>query len=480
MLGKLFKRVKSFKPWRILRPVFRKLRIIARRHPIISLIVILLILLLVIILNNFLAKPTPVTTKSPEAKSVSIYQIGQAPKSVFQGKISKSKLVKITAQTSGIVQAVYVKEGGYVHQGTQLLTLASNYQGGNALAIQSQIAKANLDNANDTYSEQKDNVNKQRDLANRTDENANDLRDITDQSISETDSLISLDQSIISSLNGQINQLEATDSANPQITATQGLVSQYQNAVNSLSQAQRSNQYNSSDTNPPAEIADLQRDISLQQLDIQDKTLDLNKELSQLQYNLDLVNESLMYPVSPFGGIVERVYVYPGQSVTPGTPLFEILGDNTSATVEVDLPEGLAKSISRLEPSVLTFNDQIVTEQPLFVSTEAVDNQLLVALYAVPSNLVSKVSDGSYIGVQIPVGYAKTDAAIPFIPLDSIYQSDQESFVFVVKDNHAQSKVVSLGQVYGGFVEIKNGLSTGDQIILNRNLISGDAVVVTH
>jgi multidrug efflux pump subunit AcrA (membrane-fusion protein) len=80
------------------------------------------------------------------------------------------------------------------------------------------------------------------------------------------------------------------------------------------------------------------------------------------------------------------------------------------------------------------------------------------------------------------MGVAQSMSAIPYIPLDAIYQTDSESYVYItVADHgaiHAQSKKIELGEVVGDFVEVKSGITAGDKIILDRTIIEGDLLKI--
>jgi multidrug efflux pump subunit AcrA (membrane-fusion protein) len=41
----------------------------------------------------------------------------------------------------------------------------------------------------------------------------------------------------------------------------------------------------------------------------------------------------------------------------------------------------------------------------------------------------------------------------------------------------AKSRELTLGPVYGQFVQVETGLGAGDRVIVNRNVIEGDKVV---
>jgi hypothetical protein len=65
---------------------------------------------------------------------------------------------------------------------------------------------------------------------------------------------------------------------------------------------------------------------------------------------------------------------------------------------------------------------------------------------------------------------------VPFIPLDAVFQTQDQSYVFVIQGGKAVSKSITTGQVVGGQVEVTSGLENKDQVILDRNVVAGDTV----
>ncbi len=454
-----------------------------KRRPITSFIIALGLLLAIMFLGTVLSskQKTPVT--KPVIKSVQIYKIGTAPRITIQAKIEKSGVIKITSLTAGVIQSINVKEGDVVNKGANLFNLASNYQGGNAPLLQAAIAQKQYANVRDTFKTQKELIQKQRDLANSSETNSERLREISSQSIGETKDLLTLDQDIVNTLNQNLDNYVATNSGGINdaiILQTKEMKSQFQGAINGLNQALRSTEYQSSDSNPPADIAQLQKEITLKQLDIQEKALELNKEVTRLQAAIAQVNADLMHPVAPLPGTVQRIYVKEGQQVSPGTPLLLLAGSSDVVTAVALVSENIAHNVSFIEESTLYFGTEIYNEFPYFVSTEATDNQLFSIDFVVPPQFFPIVADGEFIPVAIPVGYANTGSAIPFVPLDAIYQSQEQAYVFVVENGKAVSRTVTIGQVFGGYAEITSGLQASDQVILNRNIIAGDRVTVVY
>ena len=444
-----------------------------RSHPFLSLLFALFLLFILILLGNILTPKQNQVSKSQTAKPVQIYSIGKAPTILVNAKIEKSGVIKITAQTAGVVQDINVNEGDSVSAGTQIANLSTNYQGGNVPALQTQLAQDQLQNAISTYPEQQAIIQKQKDIASKTDENATDLRNIQNQSIAETQSLLDLNNQILQTLQNNLTN-------DPNNLSDKELVAQYQNSVNSLNESLRNLNYQSSNSNPPAQLADIQRDLTLQQLDIQQKSLDLAKEMDQVQVNIAAANEAMMYPATPISGTVEKIYVRVGQALTPGAIIAEISGDTQTVTAVASVAQNIANRITNVEPSTLIFNNTTYKEMPLFITDESTDNQLFDLTYQVPDQLQRSVSDGQYIQISLPVGSPSTSSSDPFVPIDAIFQTQSTSYLFIDVNGRAKAQEVTLGQVFGKYTEVLQGLKDGDQVILDRNIIAGDKVVPLH
>lgn len=454
------------------------------RRPFLSFISLLGLLFLAIVVSNLLQKPKPEATKPPVVKKVEVYRIGSVPKVHLQAQVEKSGVIAIVAQTAGIVQNIYVKEGDKVTKGKWLLTLSSNYQGGNALAVQREIAQKQNQLMEENYPAQKELISKQRDLANETETNFEKMRDITSQSINDTQNLINLNNTIISSLNDTINTLSSTlpnATSSAMILSTQEMVSQFQSANLQLNNSLRNAQYQSDSDNPPSKIANLQKDITMKQLDVQDKALDLNKEISNLQLKLAYISEAAMYPASPANATVERIFVKKGQAVSPGTTLFTLssTGKKTAKAI-VYVSKDMRDKISCLEPAIFTIGNMPVSLQPAYITTEAITGNLYGVIYYLPEENYEDFPDKGYIPAAVPIGYPDTGVSFPYIPIDAIYQTQEESFLYTATNGIAKTRKVTLGEIYGSSVQVMNGITSGDIIIINRNVVDGDKVEISN
>jgi hypothetical protein len=248
--------------------------------------------------------------------------------------------------------------------------------------------------------------------------------------------------------------------------------------LNQLKSSLRNLEYQTDDNNPPAKLAESQKELTLKQLELQEKSLDLSKEISLLQLRLAQVNESMAYPSTPITGVVQKVHVSFGQAVQPGTPLVTIAGEGDCLKVQALVSRGVAESVSQLDSHQIKINGEWVDVMPTFVSTEATDMGRHTITYNLGEETVNKVGNSQRLEISLPIGYPDSNGVVPFIPIDAVYQTEDEAYVFVVDGEEAKSQEVKLGQVYGRFVVVEEGIEDSTQVILDRNVVDQEKIIV--
>lgn len=445
------------------------------------------VLTLIIIAGSLLSKPKPtIKQDAVNAKPVSVYNVGSAPRVTMTAQVETSGVVNIIAQTSGIVQQVYVTEGAQVSRGTALMWLSTNYQGGTLPSVTKQIAQKNYEFVTSTYDAQKDLIVRQREIADTVQKQSGDTRTITNNSISDTKNLLTLNQQIVDSLVSQIAYLESTNVGGVNdsliLQSKQGQ-SGAQSAINSLRVAVANAEYQVGSDNAPAQLSNRQHDLTVAQLAIQEKSLDLNKEIAKLNLTVAQISESLMFPASPFAGTVERVRVNPGMNVSSGTVLVTLTGAKKTSSILLLVPEATAKNISRIEPSTVTVGMESFDLLPRYISTQPTDGILYSVVFSVPDEKESLFASGSTVSVQVSLGAKASMSTVPFVPIDALYQTATESYVYVATPSAkgtyvAKSVPIILGAVFGQYVEVLSGLSKESHIITSRAVVSDETVSI--
>jgi len=452
----------------------------AQNKPFTSFFIVLGVLLIIIILGS-----TIFSVKSPKVegrsvpKNVSVYRLGASPRISVQGEVKKGGVVKIVASAPGIVNSINVYEGDSVEKGTVILNLASNYEGANAATLQRQLAGATYQNTKDTYDTQKDLIQKQRDLANQQSSNAEEMRKITQASIEETEQLINLSSELITPIKAEISRLQSINADPALIIAQESMQAQLQGGLNQLQSALRASRFQVDPSKAPVTLEKVGHEIALKQIDLQERALKFGLEAAGIQFRLAQVQESTMYPSSPFNAVVQKINVKVGDSVTPGTALATLAGDAGDVVIDAKVPKEIAEKVSKIEKASINIDGKKIDLMPSYVSTEATDGQLYSVLFTLPTEYKKFFTDSAFVAVTLPIGET-LGTTIPFVPVDSVFQTQDEAFVFVVDGDKARSRKVKLGPVTGSYVTIEQGLTSRDQVILNRTVIDGDSVKIQN
>jgi membrane fusion protein len=409
-----------------------------------------------------------------------VLTLGRTSTVKVSGQVEKQGVLTISAQSNGVVSHISIHEGEEVKKQKNLLSLSSNYQGGNAASVSRQLAAKQYENARDTLNTQKEVISKQKEVAEQTATQTEELRKIAVTANDETKSLLSLNQDILDTINNNLEDLESnnTGGVNDQlILQTQQAKAILQQGINTLQNAIRTADFNTNTNNPSTKLANLNKEITLKQLEIQEKGLVLASEVARLQLSLAAVNEAMMFPVSPCNGVIQKIHLVKGELVSPGNPLVTISCKQRSVEVVAKLPSQIAKQASMLTESLIFINGERVHLLPNFISTEATDGQLYQIVYQIPEEFQEHLTDSSFLNIELPVGDMKSATQF-FVPLDSVFQTQEETFVYIIQGEVAASKKITLGEVLGSDVEVLEGLDPSDKVILNRNVIAGDKVRV--
>jgi multidrug efflux pump subunit AcrA (membrane-fusion protein) len=462
----------------IIKNISTRINAIIEKRPLLAFSIALALVVGVIATGSALRAPKQEATPAKPVKKVAVYKIGTVPTMRFQGQVEKSGTTTVVALTGGIVQRVSVRPGQKVGVGQTLVSLSQNYQGGNAASVSRQIAQKQRDLAFSTYDQQIEAINKQRDLANENADNAAQMRDIAGKAASDTQSVLDLNNDIINSLQSSVDLLAADPASNSAtLIAAKQFLAQFKGTNAQLQSGLRNSQYQAGSDNPPAELAQTQKDLALKQLDIQQQSLTVSRDISDLSLKVAQINEAMFYPASPYNGVIQRVFVHPGQFVAPGTPLVAVAGGAQTADIVVSVPQAIAQNVSKIQPSIVKVGQISLTVTPAFISTEAIAGNQHVITYHVTGADVSSLTDKSFVTVEIPVGNPDTVLTeTPVIPIDSIFQTENKSTVFVVRDGKAVSVDVKLGGVLGDYARVESGIASGDHVILDRSVLDNDPV----
>lgn len=459
----------------------KKIKSFLQRHPFLVVVSLILLVVLFIVIGNLIRKPQTESVAEQEPKKIAVYRVGKTPAIIVNGTVEKSGVITLTALVGGVISRINTTEGKLISRGNTILSIASNFNGGSTASVQRQIAEKNAQGAGDSLRIQTEIIGKQRDLSQQNFDNFTKQQDITNKSIDETKSVISINDAIITQLNKDFETASAANNTTDMQTARKSL-SQYIGTNNTLKASLRQYEYSTNDDNPPYKTSELQKETTLKQLELQETSIKLQKELSDLQVTLARVQEAAFYPAAPFSGTIERIFVKVGQTITPGTKLATVVQrkEDDPIVVRVFVPQSVAEKLSTESEVKVKIGNAWVSLLPSFVSSDAVEGTLYGVYIPIPDKYNGKLTEGGIVQVSLQLGQPDTSSLISFIPIDAVYQSGTRAYVLVEKNNVAATKEILLGEVNGSYVRVEKGLENGDAIILNRTIIAGEKVSVAN
>jgi multidrug efflux pump subunit AcrA (membrane-fusion protein) len=462
----------------------QKLKQILTKFPFATFVILLVVLIASIVAMVKLQQPAPVESEVKVTKTVKVAAVGEQPELVVQAQVDKSGVIQVVAQTSGVVQPFKITEGQTVKNNETLLRLSTNYQGANSASVARQLAYKSWQFQQDTYDQQKQVIDISRRMAEAAETQASELRRITRQSVEDTKSLISLNEDVVKGFDNQIKLLESSNVGginDVAILELKAAKAQVLGGLTSVKAAQRANEYTSNDSEEPAELARLSRDATIKQLEIQEKSLNLGRDIAALNLKLAKITESLFFPVAPCGGVIQRIHVHPNQVVNPGQVLVTIVSEFNKTTLVAQVPGEVAREVVPFSSVKVQAGEVTTTGEIRHISQEPTEGSLHTILITVPDSVAAVISNDAFVQVTVPVGNQvwKTSDHM-YVPLDAVYQSQDEAQIYVARQAEntwqAAPQVVELGAVVGNYVQVKSGLQTGDQVILDRTVAGGDQV----
>lgn len=193
-------------------------------------------------------------------------------------------------------------------------------------------------------------------------------------------------------------------------------------------------------------------------------------------------NWALTKIYAPISGTVDLVMLKPGQAISPGVPLCNIL-DLNQLKVKGDVTESYVTKVSKGDEVIVFFPDS-KTEIKTHISYVSKSINPVNRTFIVECDLKGK---GEYRANQIAVmkivDYHNPNAIT--LPVNLIQRGEDGDFVLVAESTENPNRVVAKkvlvtqGQNYNGMVEILTGLKDGDRVISTgfQDINNGETVL---
>ena len=220
----------------------------------------------------------------------------------------------------------------------------------------------------------------------------------------------------------------------------------------------------------------LQREGFLAEVSLSASGADLSE--AEVDLRLKQLSLELLTIKAPFAGRLEQHQVAPGQNVTPGTALVDLIDpDHVAADFQVperqlaQVREGARVSFGSVA-SPATFTGQVV-----FVSTVIDPDTRSFAVRAVLDDPEHQLRPGLFGRLRLATGPPREAIVVPEAAL---IQQLTGAAVYLVADGRAKLVQVETGQRVPAGVELTQGVGVDDQVVTSGQfrLRDGDAVLV--
>jgi len=184
---------------------------------------------------------------------------------------------------------------------------------------------------------------------------------------------------------------------------------------------------------------------------------------------------------APFPGIIDDRYVEPGELVGPGGRLLRLV-DRSGIKITSDLSE---LDVSSLNPGItgqVTFDafpgDTFQAELTFVASSSDPASRSFPCEFRLSGTAGEVVRSGMIARIHI---LKELHKSVLVLPQTTIVETETGSTVFIVNGDTAHRKEVILGASNDGMVIVKDGLESGQTVVVtgHRDLVDGQQVRVT-
>jgi len=178
-------------------------------------------------------------------------------------------------------------------------------------------------------------------------------------------------------------------------------------------------------------------------------------------------------------GTLENFNVHAGDLVSQQAPIASIL-DTQAFELKTYVDADTAQRIDMKKNAQVKIGGRWVPVKITHVADAADPMSKLIQITVQLPRISLKANQ--VMSVQLPLIYTSvdTESKSVFIPLDALIVGTEEQYVYVNENGTARKRVVKTGTISGDRVEILEGLSGSDSVIVQgaRDLTDGDSVTV--
>lgn len=206
-------------------------------------------------------------------------------------------------------------------------------------------------------------------------------------------------------------------------------------------------------------------------------------QLELAEKNLDVLDTRLSksYIVSPISGVIDQKYLGKGEVCGPGTPILNVV-DVSRVKISGGVPERFIGEVQKGTEVKIAF--AVYPGEEFFGKVNYISPVLSSINRTFDIEIVLNNSDGKFkpeMSAELEIDKTKIESAI-VLTQDLIVDFGNEKYVFVLDNDVARKKVVTLGGRDNNEVLITSGLNENDKLIYEgyQSLADGDKVQVIN
>lgn len=180
---------------------------------------------------------------------------------------------------------------------------------------------------------------------------------------------------------------------------------------------------------------------------------------------------------APISGTITQKFVSVGDSITPGQAIATI---SKIGKLEIQFfvnKEELPYFKVGDEMKVIENNETLSAKISL-ISPQADEATKRFLIKATPSDNQT-LAIGSVVDIEFGMNYMPQAQENLILPLSVITVSQNENYIFIVKDKRARKVKVDISKVFGEMAEVKTDLNNEDEIIINGSKLVKEGEEIT-
>ena len=214
------------------------------------------------------------------------------------------------------------------------------------------------------------------------------------------------------------------------------------------------------------------------------------QDYTNAKFQLELAEKSLTvletrlsksYVVSPISGVIDHKFMSKGEVCGPGTPILNVV-DVSKVKISAGIPESFIGEVTKGSSVIISFD--VYPDDEFTGTVNYVSPTLSAVNRTFEIELVMNNRDGKLkpeMSANIQVSKSNVDDVI-VLAQDQIIDFGSEKYVFILENDIAKKKVVSIGGRNNNNTMISSGLNKGDKLIIEgfQSLADGDKVQIIN